>query len=42
VAKTSNPVGWISPLDLPIVQPYRKYAKTDIIETLAIDLQVPK
>lgn len=42
VAKTGNPVGWISPLDLSIVQPYRKYGKTDIIETLAIDMQVPK
>jgi DNA-directed RNA polymerase len=24
VSKTGNPVGWISPLGLPIVQPYRK------------------
>ena len=24
VSKTGNPVGWVTPLGLPIVQPYRK------------------
>ena len=24
VTETGNPIGWISPLGLPIVQPYRK------------------
>jgi DNA-directed RNA polymerase len=42
VSKTGNPVGWISPLGLPIVQPYRKETKIDIIKTISHKMQVPK
>lgn len=42
VSKTGNPVGWISPLGLPIVQPYRKESKIDIIKTFSHKMQVPK
>lgn len=42
MSKTGNPVGWISPLGLPIVQPYRKESKIDIIKTVSHNMQVPK
>lgn len=42
VSKTGNPVGWISPLGLPIVQPYRKESKIDIIKIVSHKMQVPR
>ena len=42
VSKTGNPVGWISPLGLPIVQPYRKESQYDIIKIVSHRMQVPK
>lgn len=42
MSKTGNPVGWITPLGLPIVQPYRKESKIDIIKTVSHNMQVPK
>ena len=42
VSRTGNPVGWISPLGLPIVQPYRKQSTFDIIRTITHKMQVPR
>ena len=35
VSKTGNPVGWITPLGLPVVEPYRKLSKLDTIKTVS-------
>lgn len=42
VSKTGNPVGWITPLGLPIVQPYRKESNYDVIKIVSHRMQVPK
>jgi len=34
IAGTSNPVSWITPLGLPIVQPYRSKSQMDVIYTI--------
>lgn len=35
VVETNNPMGWITPMGLPIVQPYRIKSKFDQITTIA-------
>lgn len=35
------PVGWITPLGLPVVQPYRTLSKLDAISTVSQLLKVP-
>jgi DNA-directed RNA polymerase len=34
IADTANPVSWITPLGLPVVQPYRSSRGVDIIQTI--------
>ena len=34
IAETSNPVSWITPLGLPVVQPYRAKSQMDVISTI--------
>jgi DNA-directed RNA polymerase, mitochondrial len=40
VSKTGNPVGWITPLGLPVVEPYRKMNKMDTIRTLTHSMSI--
>lgn len=42
VGRTGNPVAWMSPLGLPIVQPYRKESRIDVIKTINYNLHVPR
>ncbi|EAR93244.2 DNA-directed RNA polymerase (macronuclear) [Tetrahymena thermophila SB210] len=34
IANTSNPVSWITPMGLPVVQPYRSKGQLDVINTV--------
>jgi len=34
IANTANPVSWITPLGLPVVQPYRSKKQVDVISTI--------
>jgi len=34
IANTSNPVSWVTPLGLPVVQPYRSKSQIDVISTI--------
>ena len=40
VSKTGNPVGWITPLGLPVVEPYRKISKMDTIKTISHNMHL--
>jgi DNA-directed RNA polymerase, mitochondrial len=42
VSKTGNPVGWITPLGLPVVEPYRKLSRIDAIRTLSHNMHLAK
>ena len=42
VSKTGNPVGWITPLGLPVVEPYRKKTALDTIKTLTHSMHLPR
>lgn len=42
VSKTGNPVGWITPLGLPVVEPYRRMSKFDTIRTISHDMHLTK
>ena len=42
VSKTGNPVGWMTPLGLPVVQPYRKESNLDLINIVGHKMQVPR
>ena len=42
VSKTGNPVGWISPMGLPIVQPYRKLSRFDYVKTFDQAVRIHK
>lgn len=41
VAETNNPVGWITPMGLPVVQPYRTKSQLDVIQTIIQNLKLP-
>ena len=41
VTEQGNPVGWITPMGLPVVQPYRKESRLDIVSTIIQDLRLP-
>jgi DNA-directed RNA polymerase len=41
IAESNNPVGWITPMGLPVVQPYRTLSKFDMISTVTQILKVP-
>ncbi len=40
IGETNNPVGWITPMGLPIVQPYRVEAQADQINTISNSLRL--
>lgn len=42
IGKTGNPVGWFTPIGIPVVQPYRKESRLDYIKTITQTIQVPK
>ena len=42
VSNTGNPVGWMTPLGLPITQPYRKMSSLDTIVLVGNRLKVPQ
>jgi len=42
VSKTDNPLGWISPIGLPIVQPYRKLSRLDYIHAADKAVKIPR
>ena len=42
VSQTGNPVGWITPLGLPVVEPYRKLSKLDSIRTLSHSMHMAR
>jgi DNA-directed RNA polymerase, mitochondrial len=41
IADSNNPVGWITPMGLPVVQPYRTLSRLDTITTVTQILRVP-
>jgi DNA-directed RNA polymerase len=41
IGDLNNPVGWITPLGLPVVQPYRTLSKLDAVSTVSQLLKVP-
>ena len=41
IVQTGNPVSWITPLGLPIVQPYRSISKTDVISSVTQSITTP-
>lgn len=41
IGDSNNPVGWITPIGLPVVQPYRTLSKLDTINTVTQILKVP-
>lgn len=40
ISKNGNPMGWITPMGLPVVQPYRKQSKTDFINSIIHKLKM--
>ena len=42
VSQTGNPVSWITPLGLPVVEPYRKLSRLDTIKTISHNLHLSK
>ena len=41
IAQTDNPVGWITPMGLPVVQPYRTKSQLDYVQTVIQNLKLP-
>jgi len=41
ISQSNNPVGWITPMGLPVVQPYRTLSRLDAINTVTQILRVP-
>lgn len=42
VAGEGNPMGWITPMGLPVVQPYRKETHLDVVNTIIQNLKLTK
>jgi DNA-directed RNA polymerase len=40
VSSTNNPVSWITPMGLPVVQPYRSRSNLDTINTIVQNLRL--
>jgi DNA-directed RNA polymerase len=42
ITETNNPVSWITPMGLPVIQPYRTELDTDIVRTIMHDILINK
>ncbi len=42
IALSNNPVSWITPMGLPVIQPYRVKSSLDIVTTLTQNILIHK
>lgn len=42
ITETNNPVSWITPMGVPVIQPYRTESPTDLVKTLTNFIVITK